>query len=145
MKATDVQEGQYITRVHDDGRVWGIGKHLTITRSPNGDLWYYKNGSPESKLRKDSSAYNYDDFYLCDNLGNRLSYGQTPLTYQNTSVIVLKEKTGSIASFVSEEEAHNWIREELNRNNLLRFKVWVSPSYEIVPKKLNIQELIHKF
>lgn len=143
MKATEVLEGQYISRVHEDGRYWGIGTGLTITRV-NGELWYAKGVRLEKRLRKDSSAYFYDDFYLCDRNGKKLNKEDLCMEYDTAIVIVLSKSSNVYKSFSSEEEAHSWISEEIKKDPLANFKVWLKPDYEVKHKKVDISELIHR-
>lgn len=143
MKATEVLEGQYISRVHEDGKYWGIGTGLTITRV-NGELWYAKEYKLEKRLRKDSSAYYYDDFYLCDRFGKKLNKEDLCMEYDNATVIVLSKFDNVIKSFSSEEEAHRWIIEKIKKDPVVNLKVWSKPDYEVKPKEIDISELIHK-
>lgn len=71
MHITELKEGEYASRVHTDGCLWGYRTNLAITRA-YGTFYYVTDGKISSKVRKDSTAYNYDDFYLCDKKGNKL-------------------------------------------------------------------------
>ena len=145
MKIKDLKSGEVVSRKHTDGSIWGKCKGLTISNI-RGKLFYQTNGVIESKVRSNSSAYSYNDFYFSDIYGNKLTIQEVPqMKYEETKVVVLREQGGTLVPFKSDDDAQQWIAKELDRDSTQKFTVWTTPSYEVRPKKVDLSDLIHKF
>lgn len=141
MRATEVRPGQFISRDH-----WGSTKQLAITRNSNCTLVYINKGNIEnpSIVGYNSTAYEYNDFYLSDEYGNKLPIQkEKQMKHDEIKYIVTNSKTGAVKYFESEEDRDDYIEEQMDLHTRVKFMVF-EPTYKVEPKRPNLKELFKK-
>lgn len=141
MRVTDVKPGEYISRDN-----WGTNKQLAITRNDNFALVYINKGQETnpSIVGYNSSAYGYDDFYLSDKYGNKLTkQKETQMKQEEISFIVTNNKTTEIKSFKDELDRDDYIADMLDKHSRIRFYIF-EPTMKVEPKAFNLSELFQK-
>ena len=141
MKVTDVKPGEYISRDN-----WGTTKQLAITRNEHFNLVYVntRRQTGHSIVRNNSSAYEYNDFYLSDKYGNKLpKQKETQMKQEEINFIVTNNKTTEIKVFKEAIDRDDYIADMLDKHSRIRFYIF-EPTMKVEPKAFNLSELFQK-
>ena len=141
MRVTDVKPGEYISRDN-----WGTTKQLAITRNSSFNLVYINKGQDTnpSIVGYNSSAYGYDDFYLSDKYGNKLTIQkEIQMKQEEINFIVTNNKTTEIKVFKDELDRDDYISDMLDKYPRIRFYIF-EPTMKVEPKAFNLSELFQK-
>lgn len=136
MTVCDLQDGETCYRPS-----WRKRGQLEVTKI-NGK-YYYKDCDKDLKgISNDSTVYKHDDFIL--NTTNKINKKGIIVseTFKDGKIVVTTS-VGSFSVFSSEFEALEYIKDVLiDRPNIV-FKMF-QLYQEVIPKKIDLSELIHK-
>ena len=145
MKLIDAKPGTYVTR-H-----WYTRSNRNMLRiyiPAEGAPLYIDNSTPITNniVYKDSSAWRYTDFELCDSKGNILttkSQIKEPQMNHTTTKIIVTSSDNTIRGYVTEAEAIEAIAAKLEEAPRTKFTMF-KPYQLVEPKVPDLSALIRK-
>jgi len=118
-------------------------KSLAIFVSSSGKYYYFEHGSISGELRRNSSAYTYDDFYFSDKFGNKEIDMEKEELFGEMKFVVLTTKSGQLNGFTTEQEAFDFMENVLARNSRVQFTMFKAYQ-KFMPKPIILSENIIK-
>jgi len=141
MKIAEIKQGEYFSRDN-----WGTSKQLAITLDKHFCLLYISGGLENNtkKVRANSSAYIYDDFYLSDKYGNKLlTQKEQQMKQEDIKFIVTNNKSNTVKCFQSEDDRDDYIEEQMDLHSRIKFVIF-EPTYKVEPKRPSLKNLFKK-